>query len=198
MSKPDEPFFFRWANQMSTFFSDEQTRWALFFQMSKSDEHIFFRWANQMSTFLSDEQDEMSTLYFQMSTFYFEMSTCPHCAWMHWQELTVTVPLYTIFRGSRNTFFQVNRVEHQKLNQMTPYGEARSAEFDGTGWTGWTGGTGGRSRKVSFKFLHTLWVYRLCIYLLVYEIKIVTNILMGFKISCQVGGRGQKFQNYSR
>ena len=28
--------------------------------------------------------------------------------------------------------------------------------------------------------------------------KIVTNILMGFKISCQVGGRGQKFQNYSR
>ena len=48
--------------------------------------------------------------------------------------------------------------------------------FDGTGWTGWTGG---RSRKVSFKFLHTLWVYRLCIYLLVYEIKIVTNNLMG-------------------
>ena len=26
-----------------------------------------------------------------------------------------------------------------------------------------------------------------CIYLLTYEIKIVTNILMGFKISCQVG-----------
>ena len=52
--------------------------------------------------------------------------------------------------------------------------------------------------KVSFNFLHTLWLYRLCIYLLVYEIKIVTNILMGFKVSCQVGGRGQKFQNYSR
>ena len=59
-------------------------------------------------------------------------------------------------------------------------------------------GRGGRSRKVSFKFLHTLWVYRLCICLLVYEIKIVTNILMGFKISCQVGGHGQKFKNYSR
>ena len=54
------------------------------------------------------------------------------------------------------------------------------------------------SSKVSFNFLHTLWVYRLCKCLLVYEIKIVTNILMGFKISCQVGGRGQKFQNYSR
>ena len=64
---------------------------------------------------------------------------------------------------------------------------------------GWTDGrVDGRSRKVSFKFLHTLWVYRLCICLLIYEIKIVTNILMGFKISCQVGGRGQKFQNYSR
>ena len=79
-----------------------------------------------------------------------------------------------------------------------PYGVARSAEFDGTDGTGWTGGTGGRSRKVSFKFLHTLWVYRLCICLLIYEIKIVTHILMGFKISCQVVGRGQKFQNYSR
>ena len=47
----------------------------------------------------------------------------------------------------------------------------------------------GRSRKVSFKFLHTLWVYRLCICILIYEIKIVTNILMGFKISRQFGGR---------
>ena len=56
----------------------------------------------------------------------------------------------------------------------------------------------GRSRKVSFKFLHTLWVHRIFICLRVYEIKIVTNILMGFKISCQVGGRGQKFQNYNR
>ena len=71
-------------------------------------------------------------------------------------------------------------------------------------WVWWDGLTGGRmgrvgrSRKVSFKFLHTLWVYRLCICLLLYEIKIVTNILMGLKISCQVGGRGQKFQNYSR
>ena len=25
-----------------------------------------------------------------------------------------------------------------------------------------------------------------------------TNILMGFKIVCQVGGRGKKFQNYNR
>ena len=41
-------------------------------------------------------------------------------------------------------------------------------------------------------------VYTLHICILIYEIKILTNILMGFKISCQVGGHGQKFQNYSR
>ena len=52
--------------------------------------------------------------------------------------------------------------------------------IDGT--DGLDGRTDGRSRKVSFNFVHTLWVYRLCIYLLIYGIKIVTNILMGFKI----------------
>ena len=59
------------------------------------------------------------------------------------------------------------------------------------GLDGWDG-----ISKVSFKFLHTFWVYSLCICLLVYEIKIVTNNLMGLKVSCQVGGRGQKFQNH--
>ena len=63
------------------------------------------------------------------------------------------------------------------------------------GRTGWTDG---RWWKVSFKFFYTLWVYRLCICILIYGIKIVRNILMGFKISCQVGGRGKKIQNYSR
>ena len=29
---------------------------------------------------------------------------------------------YTVFRARRVTFFPVNRVEHQKLNQTTPYG----------------------------------------------------------------------------
>ena len=31
-------------------------------------------------------------------------------------------PPYTVFRARRVTFFLVNRVEHQKLNQTTPYG----------------------------------------------------------------------------
>ena len=73
----------------------------------------------------------------------------------------------------------------------------RPSLMDKTGWTGRVGRVE-RSRKVSFKFLHTLWVYRLNIYLLVYEIKIVTNILMGLKVSCQVGGLVQKFQIYCR
>ena len=59
MCKPDEHLF-----------SDEQTRWALFFQMSKPDEHYSSDEQGEMSTFLSDEQVKMSTLYFQMSTFY--------------------------------------------------------------------------------------------------------------------------------
>ena len=44
-----------------------------------------------------------------------------------------------------------------------------------------------RSSKVSFNVLHTLWEYRTCIYILVYKIKVAANILMGFKIWCQVG-----------
>ena len=67
-----------------------------------------------------------------------------------------------------------------------PYVEARRAEFDGMGRMG-------RSSKVSFKILHILWVCRLSIYLLIHEIKIVTDILMGFKIRCQVGGGGENF-----
>ena len=40
---------------------------------------------------------------------------------------------------------------------------------------------------MSFNFFHTLWVYSLCIYLLIYEKKSITNILKGFKIWCQAG-----------
>ena len=66
-----------------------------------------------------------------------------------------------------------------RLKMPEGHSEARSAEFDGMGsdGMGWDGLT-----KVSFNFIHTLWVYRLCIYLLVLVIKVVTDILMGFKI----------------
>ena len=50
----------------------------------------------------------------------------------------------------------------------------------------------------SFFFLHTLFVYRSCIHILIYFLKNFQKIFMGFKIYCQVVGHGQKFQNYSR
>ena len=77
------------------------------------------------------------------------------------------------------------------LKMPEGHSEARSAEFDGVGWDGmgWDGLT-----KVSFNFLHTLWVYRLCLYLLIQLLKIVINILMGFKIWCQVGGGDKNFK----
>ena len=38
----------------------------------------------------------------------------------------------------------------------------------------------------------------LCVHIDYVCIKIAINILMGFKISCQVGSRGQEFQDYVR
>ena len=54
------------------------------------------------------------------------------------------------------------------------YRRARSASLR-MGWDGMDGWDG--ISKVSFNFLYTLWVYRLSIYLLIHEIKIVTKIL---------------------
>ena len=105
-------FYVRWANQMNTFFSDEQTRWAL-----------FFRWANQMSTFFSDAQNHMSTIpqmskarwaplylisklrwapcIFRWALFTYEMSTCLQCGcedqliFIFWLFLTIiNLPLF--------------------------------------------------------------------------------------------------------
>ena len=35
---------------------------------------------------------------------------------------TISFANYTVSHASWTTFFQVNRVEHQNLNQTTPYG----------------------------------------------------------------------------
>ena len=86
--------------------------------------------------------------------------------------------------GFDGTFEGLSNHNVPEGSSDNPYAEARRAEFDGTDGTD---GTDGRSRKVSFKFLHTLLVFRLSIYLLIHKIKVVTNILMGFKIRCQVG-----------
>ena len=71
---------------------------------------------------------------------------------------------------------------------MVPPGPSDSASTQrGPKGRVWWDGRVGRSSKVSFKFLQTLWEFRTCIYILVYKIKVAANILMGFKIWCQVG-----------
>ena len=70
-----------------------------------------------------------------------------------------------------------------------PPGSSDSApkpEAEGRVWWDGLDGWDGIS-KGSFNFLQTLWEYRTCIYILVYKIKVAANILMGFKIWCQVG-----------
>ena len=55
-------------------------------------------------------------------------------------------------------------------------------EFDGTCCTGWTGGTHGNQKCPLNFFIICGYIDYIYIYLLIYEIQIVTNILMGFKI----------------
>ena len=42
--------------------------------------------------------------------------------WLFFNFYFLNLLSYYFFRGSWHTFFLVNRVEHQKLNQTTPYG----------------------------------------------------------------------------
>ena len=38
------------------------------------------------------------------------------------EPLQLSLPLYTVFHARRVTFVLMNRVEHRKINQTTPYG----------------------------------------------------------------------------
>ena len=65
-----------------------------------------------------------------------------------------------------------------------PYGEMAFLKpwkcviwWDGMGWMGWVGW----KTKVSFNFLYTSWVYRSCIYLLIYVIKFCHQHSYGFQ-----------------
>ena len=78
----------------------------------------------------------------------------------------------------------------------TPTCEARRAEFDGTGRDG-TDGTDGEQKCPLILFIFCVYIDKIYIYLYTKK-KVVTNILMGFKIWCQVGGRDKKFQIYTR
>ena len=103
------------------------------------------------------------------------------------------------FVSRREVFFEVARNPQKSIQQPSALCKKNSLKmFYLMGRMGRMGRVGrvgrvGRSPKVSFKFLQTLWVFRTYIYILVYEIKIVTNILMGFKMWCQVGGGGIQF-----
>ena len=58
-------------------------------------------------------------------------------------------------------------------------------------------GSDGNQKCPSMFFLLYEYLDNVYVNLNIYK-KIVTNILMGFKIWCQVGGRGQNFQMYRR
>ena len=65
--------------------------------------------------------------------------------------------------------------------------------WDGMGWDGWMNGTEyQKCPSIFFGYIEHVYTY-----LYIYS-KIVTIILMGFKISCQFGDCGQNFQNYCR
>ena len=61
--------------------------------------------------------------------------------------------------------------------------------WDGMGWDGWME----YQKCPSNFFIFCELLKNVYTYLFIYS-KIVTNILMDFKISCQVGGRGQNFK----
>ena len=120
---------------------------------------------------------EFSNIWFQKSTYI-----------RHKRSLST---IFWKFQKAISIWVLVGGFNFRLCTYKFPPGSSDSAskpEAEGrVWWDGWTDGRVGRSRKVSFKFLQTLWVFRTCIYILVYKIKIVTNILMGFKIWCQVG-----------
>ena len=68
--------------------------------------------------------------------------------------------------------------------------------MDGMGWDGWMDGTEYQKFPSNF-FILFEYIENVYTYLDMYS-KIVKNNLMDFKISCQIGGRGQKFKNYNR
>ena len=79
------------------------------------------------------------------------------------------------------------------VKTLTARREAPSLMGRVDGWTGWTGGRvdgwdGPEKGPLNF-FILCGYIDYVYVYLHVYEIKIVTNILMGFKVSCQVEGR---------
>ena len=89
-----------------------------------------------------------------------------------------------------------NFENHSRTHQLDikslqcPFGvQGRSTQRGPKGrvWWGWTGGTGGRSRKVSSKFLHNLWVYRYKYFYLYTKLKLSPTFLWVSKFHVKLG-----------
>ena len=94
-------FFTSVSKKMGTFFSDEQTRWAPFFQMSKPDEHYSLDEHVEMRTFSQMSKLRWALFICRWALFTYEMSTCRQCGcedqliFIFWLFLTIfNLPLF--------------------------------------------------------------------------------------------------------
>ena len=112
-----------------------------------------------------------------------------------WSKFDVKLGSWVIIHTGENSPLEVStkplHLPPGSSAGFTP--RARSASLMGV-----MGSRGTEDQKCpSNFFILCEYIEHVYTYLYIYS-KIVTNILMCFKILCQVGGRGQKFQNYSR
>ena len=94
-------FFTSVSKKMGTFFSDEQTRWAPFFQMSKPDEHYSLDEHVEMRTFSQMSKLRWALFICRWALFTYEMSTFRQCGcedqliFIFWLFLTIfNLPLF--------------------------------------------------------------------------------------------------------
>ena len=90
---------------------------------------------------------------------------------------------FTNFYGFVKKMVQKNQYTYNVPpgSSANPYTTRPQAEFDGTGWTGGTGGTDGEQKCPLILFIFCGYIDKVYIYLYTKK-KVVTNILMGFKI----------------
>ena len=76
-------------------------------------------------------------------------------------------------------WYRKRRLDFFFLTGKWPFLNLENVLFDGLGGVGWDGWDG--ISKVSFNFLYTSWVYRSCVYLLIYVIKFCHQHSYGFQ-----------------
>ena len=148
----------------------------------------------QFSKFMGKTKENMVLVYRDWMdgwTVYFRIhasiSTIPWSNFYNPHSASRPKHLLSFFNFRLGTYNVPSGSSAKSITRRPKAGRARSASLMGRV------GRVGRSWRVSFKFLQTWCAFRTCIYILVSKIKIVTNILMGLKIWCQVGGGGIQF-----